>query len=129
MRFIYFQFFSPYVMVRLNEKSEGDTSCRLLMSASGKLDETALTESNRARLVHGFCSHQPMKCSRHTALANIFPILKKMTKFAAFKSVQFSPIGDPCFFVSFQGCPVFPCSHSFSVFWPLDQTTCGGNVD
>ena len=49
MRFIYFQFFSPDVMVRLNEKSEGDTSCRLLMSASGKLDETALTESNRAR--------------------------------------------------------------------------------
>ena len=43
MRFIYFQFFSPDVMVRLNEKSEGDTSCRLLMSASGKLDETALT--------------------------------------------------------------------------------------
>ena len=49
MRFIYFQFFSPDVMVRLKEKSEGDTSCRLLMSASGKMDETALTESNRAR--------------------------------------------------------------------------------
>ena len=51
MRFIYFQFFSPYVMVRLNEKSEGDTSCRLLMSASGKLDETARSDALSTRLL------------------------------------------------------------------------------
>jgi len=67
--------------------------------------------------VHGFCSHQPMKCSRQPALANIFPILndkwQKWQNLPPLNQFSFHLLGIR---ISLFPSKVAPCFHVPTVF-------------